>query len=265
MMGRLKVVWLLVTAAAAVMALATPSAFAEAPEYGRCVKLAKNLEKKYEGKYVNKGCTTAATPAEETEGTKNKYEWHPGAVKVHQTSTGGKAVLQEVGKFAVGCESESSTGDYVGTKEATHLFVTFKGCKVTPFICTSPGHPAGELETKELEGRAVWLNKAKHEAGIELYPAKGEEKFIAFNCGALTVEVRGAILVPIKANKMASKFTLKYKQKNGLQEVRFFEEGESLIQAELEANFEGKGWAKAGQSITATVFNEEALELNTFV
>jgi hypothetical protein len=264
-MGRLKIVGLCVTAAFAVMALAAGSAFAEAPEYGRCVKLAKNLEKKYEGKYVNKGCTTKATPAEEAEGTKNKYEWHPGAVKTHQTSKGGKAILQEVGKYAVACESETSTGDYFGTKYADKLFVTFKGCKVPPFICTSPGHPAGELETKELEGEAVWLNKAKHEAGIKLIPAKGEEKFIAFSCGSLTVEVRGAILVPIKGDKMGTTFKLKYKQKNGFQEVKFFEEGESLVEGVLEANFEGKGWAKAGQSITATVFNEEALELNTYI
>jgi hypothetical protein len=264
-MGRMKIVGLGLAAAVAVMALAASNAFAEAPEYGRCVKLAKNLEKKYEGNFVDKGCTKEATAEEKTIGAKNKYEWHPGAVKTHQTSTGGKAVLQEVGKYAVGCESESSTGDYVGTKFADKLFVTFKGCKVPPFVCTSPGHPAGELETKELEGEAVWLNKAKHEAGIKLVPAKGEEKFNAFSCGSLTVEVRGAILVPVKANKMGNTFKLKYKQKNGFQEVKFFEEENKLIEGVLEANFEGKGWAKAGQSITATVLNEEALELNTFV
>jgi hypothetical protein len=265
-MGRLKIAGLCFASAFAVMAVVAGGASAVAPEYGRCVKLEKNAEKKYEGKYTDKGCTKEATAEEQSLGTKNKYEWHPGAVKVHQTSTGGKATLQEVGKYAVGCESESSTGDYVGTKEATHLFVKFKGCKVTPFVCTSPGHPAGELETKELEGRVVWQNKAEHKAALELYPAKGEEKFIAFSCGALTVEVRGAILVPFsKPNKMGTKFTLKYKEKNGFQELRFFEGEEGLVQAELEANFEGKGWAKAGQSITATVFNEEALELNTFV
>ena len=120
----------------------------------------------------------------------------PGGVKLNQTSTGGKATLQEVGKYAVGCESESSTGEYFGTKEARKIFIKFKGCKVPPFVCTSPRHEASKLETKEVEGRAVSLNKAKHEAGIELFPAKGEERFIAFSYSSLTVEVRGAIPSP---------------------------------------------------------------------
>ncbi len=265
-MKAMRFVGLCSVAAFAVIALGAGSAWAAAPEYGRCVALAKNAEKKYEGHFTDKGCTKEATAEQKAEGKHNKYDWHPGGVKLHQTSTGGKATLQEVGKYAVGCESETSTGDYVGTKEATHLFVTFKGCHVPPFVCTSPGHPAGELETKELEGRVVWQNKAKHEAALELYPAKGEEKFIAFSCGALTVEVRGAILVPFsKPNKMGTTFKLKYKEKNGFQELRFFEGEEGLVQAELEANFEGKGWAKAGQSISTEVHNEESLELNTYI
>ncbi len=263
-MRLLKVLGLAVVAALVVSAVAAASASAEAPEYGRCVKVEK-VGKLYTGTYTDKGCTKEATAKEKEEGKKNKYNWLPGGVKLKQTSTGGKATLQEVGKYAVGCESESSTGEYSGTKEAKKLFVMFKGCHVPPFICTSPGHPAGELETKELEGRAVWKNKAKHEAALDLFPAKGEEKFIAFSCGALTVEVRGSILVPIQANKMSTTFKLKYKQKNGFQEVKFYEEGEALVEDVLEANFEGKGWAKSGQSITSTVQNEEALELNTFV
>ena len=144
--------------------------------------------------------------------------------------------------------------------------MTFKGCHVPPFICTSPGHAAGELETKELEGTVVWQSKAKHEAALELYPAHGEEKFIAFSCGALTVEVRGAILVPFsKPNKMGRAFKLKYKEKNGFEELRYFEGEEGLVNAELEANFEGKGWAKAGQSISTEIHNEESLELNTYI
>ena len=238
-------------------AMAT-SASAAAPEYGRCLKVPK-LENGYNGGYANKGCTEAS------ETKTGKYEWLPGGVKLNQTSIGGKGILQEVGKYAVGCESESSTGEYSGTKEAKKIVVKFKGCHVPPFVCTSPGHPAGELETKELEGRAVFLNEAKHEAGLDLFPAHGEEKFIAFSCGELSVEVRGSILVPIKANKMGTTFKLKYKEKNGFQEVKFFEEGGKLFEDVLEANFEGKGWAKAGQSIKATVTNEEPLELNTFV
>ncbi|HEX3909777.1 MAG TPA: hypothetical protein VHW67_03620 [Solirubrobacteraceae bacterium] len=256
---------MLAVAALCVSVVAVGSASAAAPEFGRCLKVAK-IGKTYNGKYTDKGCTKEATAKEKEEGKKNKYEWLPGGVKLGQTSTGGKAILQEVGKYAVGCNSESSSGgEYSGTKEVKKLVVKFQGCHVPPFICTSPGHPAGELETKELEGRAVWKNEAKHEAALDLYPAHGAEQFIAFSCGALTVEVRGSLLVPVKANKMETKVKLKYKQKNGFQEMKFYEEGGKLVEDVLEANFEGQGWAKAGQSITSTVTNEEALELNTYI
>ncbi len=245
------------------------SAAASPPEYGRCVKVPK-IEKKYGGVYTDKGCTKAATTKEKEEGKRNKYEWLPGGVKLGQVSSGGKGVLQEIGKYAVGCNTESSTGEYVGTREARNVIVKFTGCKVPPFVCNSPGHPAGELETKPLEGRAVWKNETKHEAALDLFPkpekvGEKEPKFIAFSCGSLSVEVRGSVLVPIQANKMSTTFKLKYKQKNGLQEVKFYEEEGKLVEDILEANFEGKGWAKSGQTITATVQNEEALELNTYV
>lgn len=264
-MRTLRALGLSVVAVLTVSAVLASAASATPPEYGRCVKLAK-VGKIYTGNFTDKGCTKEATAKEKEEGKKNKYNWLPGAVKLGQTSSGGKATLQEVGKYAVGCTSESSVGEYVGTKEAKGIFVKFEGCHVPPYVCNSPGHPEGELETKELEGRAVWLNKAKHEAGLDLYPAKGEEKFISFNCGVLHVEVRGSILVPIQANKMSTTFKLKYKQKNGFQETKFYENEEGkLVEDVLEANFAEKGWAKAGQSITSTVKNEEALELNTYV
>jgi hypothetical protein len=237
---------------------AVSGAYAQAPEYGRCVKVPK-IEGKYGGGYEDKGCTKAS-------GTKSgKYEWLPGGVKLDQTSIGGKAVLQEAGKYAVGCKTESSTGEYFGTKEARKLIVKFTGCQVAPYVCNSPGHPEGELETKELEGRVVWKNEAKHEAALDLFPAHGEELFISFSCGELKVKVKGSILVPIQANKMSATFKLKYKQKGGLQEVKFYEEGGKLVEDILEADFAEKGWAKAGQTITATVKNEEELELNTYV
>jgi hypothetical protein len=258
-----RVLGLCVVTALTVSAVVAGPASALPPEYGRCVKVPK-IEKKYNGAYTDKGCTI------KSETSSGKYEWLPGGVKLGQTSTGGKGTLQEVGKYAVGCESESSTGEYVGTKEAKHVVVTFKGCHVPPFICTSPGHAAGELVTKELEGRVVWKSEVKHEASVDLFPTpekmgEPEPKFIAFSCGALTVVVRGSVLVPIQANKMSASFKLQFKQKNGFQEVKDYEEGGKLFEDILEANFEEKGWAKSGQTITVTVKNEESLELNTYV
>src|SRR5271165_3531744 len=97
---------------------AAGSAWAAAPEYGRCDKAAQ-VNKKYTGKYDNSGCTPAKTETEKKalEKGEGKFEWYPGVVKKFQTSVGGKGLLEEVGKNAVGCESESSSGEYSGTKE----------------------------------------------------------------------------------------------------------------------------------------------------
>lgn len=240
------------------------SASATAPEYGRCLKAEKNVKKEWTGSFSDSKCNKKVTEAEKAK--KGKYNWFPGAVKKLQTSVGGKGVLEEVGKNLVICASESSVGEYVGTKEAKNLIVKFKGCEAGPQRCTSPGHEIGELETNVLEGRAVWENEAAHKTALDLFPALGQEQFIEFNCGgATTVAVKGSILVPIKADKMATTFVLKYKAKHGFQQLEQYEEGGKKITDVLLSNFAGKGFAQAGQTITSTVTNEEALELNSYV
>ena len=92
-MRYLKVLAVSAVVALIVSAVAVGSASAVAPEYGRCVAVAK-IGKTYDGTYTDKGCTKEATAKEKTEGKKNKYNWLPGGVKLKQTSTGGKAVLQ---------------------------------------------------------------------------------------------------------------------------------------------------------------------------
>src|SRR5580692_2548045 len=240
-------------------AVAAVSASAQAPEYGRCEKAPK-VGKVYGGEFTNSGCTA------KSETKTGKYEWHPGVVKKFQTSAGGKAVLEEVGKYQVGCETESSTGEYVGTKEVANVRVTFKGCKVTPFICTTVGLKEGELETVPLEGRVVWEKEKEHKAALDLYPSDGMEKFIEFTCGAtLTVAVRGSVLVNVPVDKMSESVALKFKGKHGFQGLEYFEEGGVRVKDILEADFSGKGYDQADQIITSTVKSEEKLELNAYV
>jgi hypothetical protein len=240
------------------------SASAVAPEYGRCLKAEKNVKKEYTGGFSDSKCTKKVTEAEKAK--KGKYEWLPGVVKNKQASIGGKGILEEVGKNAVGCKSETSTGEYVGTKEVKNVVVKFQECASGPFTCTSEGHPLGELETNALEGRVVWENEAAKKVALELFPAKGKEQFIEFTCGAsLTVAVKGAILVPVKTNTMSETVALKYKAKHGFQAPEFYEEGGKKVKAVLLSNFGGKGFAQAGQNLTSTVKNEEKLELNTVV
>jgi hypothetical protein len=255
---RVKVIGFGLTLVSVIGLLIVSSAFAAPPEYGRCLKGAKP----YNGGFTNSGCTA------KSETKTGKYEWYPGAVKHGQTSTGGPGKLEEANKYGVACASESSTGEYTGTKEGKNLVVKFKGCKVVPFVCTSPGHELGELETVPLEGRAVWENEAQRKPALDLYPSNGHETFIEFTCGEheeITVKVKGSVLVPIKPNKMASTFTLKFKAKNGFQMPQEYEEGGKKIKDVLYSDFTEKGYDQAGQTETVTVQNEEKLELNTYV
>jgi hypothetical protein len=261
-MKHFKALALCLAAVCALSLAVVASASAAAPEYGRCIKGEKNAKKEYTGSFSNSGCTKKVSEAEKAK--KGKYEWFPGAVKKGQTSIGGKGILEEVGKNAVGCKSESSTGEYSGAKEVKNVIVKFQGCESGPFKCTSEGHAVGELETNPLEGRLVWENEAAKKVDLQLFPAVGQTQFIEFTCGAaLTVAVKGSILVPVKTNKMSETVTLKYKAKHGFQQPEAYEEGGKKVQAILLSNFAGKGFAQAGQNITSTVKNEEKLELNS--
>jgi hypothetical protein len=261
-MRQLKTLALCICALAAISLGVVASASAVAPEYGRCVKAEKNAKKEWTGSFSDSKCTKKVSAEEKAK--KGKYEWLPGVVKKFQTSSGGKGVLEEVGKNAVGCKSESSTGEYSGTKEVKNVIVKFKECESGPFTCTSEGHAEGELETQPLEGRVVWENEATKKVAFELFPVGTQ--FIEFTCGAaLTVAVKGAILVPIKTNTMSETVALKYKAKHGFQTPEFYEEGGKKVRAVLLSNFAGKGFAQAGQNIVSTVKNEEKLELNTVV
>ena len=261
-MKHVRLVGLCLVAMCGCAVVAVPSASATAPEYGRCLK-AEKVGKEYKGKFSKSSCTVEVPPAERSK--KGKYEWYPGAVKLGQTSSGGKGVLEEVGKYAVGCSSESSTGEYTGTKEGKNLVVKFKNCISGPLTCTSEGYEKGELVTKPLAGRLVWENEKTGKTAIDLFPEKGE-LFIEFNCeGKLSVAVKGSVLVPVKANKMAETFTLKFKAKHGFQTPEYYEEGGKKVKDVLLSDFAGKGYEQAGQTITSTVKNEEKLEINTVV
>jgi hypothetical protein len=243
----------------ALSAIVAASAWATAPEYGRCLKQTSGSGQKFS----DSKCTKEAS------GTKAKYEWIPGAEKAKFTSTGGVAVLTTVGNASVECKSESSDGEFVpgNNKEETGIFVKFTGCQAIGLPCTSPGRASGELETNELEGIVGWENKALKKTDFELIPAKSVTSglFIEFSCQGLVVKVRGKLLVAIKNDTMTETTTLKYVGKKGKQKPERWEE--SSEKAILEAAFSNIGgtYEQAAQMITATVKGQEKLELNTVV
>lgn len=231
-------------------------ASAAAPEYGRCLK-AEKVGSVYSGGFTNSGCTTASV------GKTGKYEWYPGIVKAKMTTTGGKGVLETVTKLTVECQTETSVGEFSGTKEVKNTIVTFKGCEAAGDACSTSESAPGELVTKPLEGVIGWENKATKKVGFDLYPAGKTGLFIEFACSGLTFAVRGSVIVPLtKIDKMLTSMTLKYKATKGKQQVERFENEPIDV---LETTYKGLPYAQSGQTITTTLKAEEPLELNAVI
>ena len=255
-MKRLKLVTVCAVGILAVgAAVAAGTASAAAPEFGRCLKAPK-VGKQYTGNFTDKACTL------ESGSKTGKYEWFPGVVKAKQRTAGGKGVLTTVGGLGVHCETESSVGEYSGTKEVKNVVVTFNGCESAGAKCETTGAATGELVTKPLEGIVGWENKAAKKAAFDLYPVGKTGLFIEFACVGLTVAVRGSVLVPIQTDKMSATIPLKYKATNGVQEVEHFEGEPNDV---LESSFRGGAYEQSGQAISATATNQEKLELNAVV
>jgi hypothetical protein len=253
---------LCLVAAVALTVVAATSAWATAPEYGRCLKQRGGSGKQFSDskctKEVAKGALT------------DKFEWVPGAEKAKFTSTGGIGVLTTVGGSEVECQAESSDGEFVpgNNKEEAGIFVTFTGCTALSLPCTSPKHTSGELETNELEGIVGWENKAVKRTDLELFPAKSVASglFVEFECEGLVVKVRGKVLVPIKNDSMKETETLKFVAKKGKQKPEKWEESpEKAILESSFSNFNKGAFEQAGQTIISTVKGAEKLELNAVV
>ena len=250
-----------VLAMLAISVVAASGAWATAPEYGRCVKVAKGTK----GKFATAKCTTAATAE------KFGFEWDPGAVKTKFTTSGGAGLLETTAGSAVTCEAESSNGELVAggdNKEERGTIVKFTGCKALGLACTTAGAASGELITNELEGLVGWENKALKKTDLELFPAKSVTSglFIEFECSGLVIKVRGKVLVPIKNDAMKSTETLTFIAKKGKQKPEKWEESsEKAVLESSFSNFHEAEFVQAGQTIKTTIVGEEKLELNAVV
>jgi hypothetical protein len=253
-MRSMRLIGVAVLAVLVLAAVAAASAAAqEAPEIGRCVA-------KSGGKYSNDTCTKLATKA-----SQEKYEWEPGAVKNKFTGTGGVATLETVSKVKVTCKAEASSGEFTSPKTVGHVHVTFTGCESDGFKCSTTGAAAGEVVVNPLAGEIHWENKAKKKTAQDLVPETGE-LFVVFSCGPATAEVKGSVLVNIKAGKMEKKVVEKFSGKGGKQKPEDYEtaSGEKVKDV-LISKIGATPFEQAGQTVTNTQEDEEALEVNWFV
>ena len=196
-MRRVRMLGVCLVAACAIGALvATTSATAALPEWGKCVKVPVevNGKLKTKGKYTNANCTEKGT---------GEYEFLKGASAVGNpeftaVQTSEKAFLQTAQNISVECTSTVATGHLSGTKEVSDVEVTFKGCKLPElrFGCESffsqneEGvylYNEGEIVTRGLKGTLGYISgqgEATPDVGLSLTPEEKKGFFAQFVCGS---------------------------------------------------------------------------------
>jgi hypothetical protein len=278
----------------AAAALFAASASAEPPEYGRCLAHTG-------GKWKTSGCTTAAKPGEE------KFEWYPysgpaanGEEKavVNKAFTGksteGTLIrLEATGeahggfKTKVFCKGETSSGEVTGPKTNVASKIVFTGCEVSSGAkCRTFGAAEGEVRWNDVEGQLVvekfGYNKEKKAAVparnkvANEYTPKGQEFFTQFECGSLTVQVKGHVLSPVTANIMLNATTVKFTALGGNQKPEHValsintETGQETFGPELSLEawfeeFQPVPLEECGLTLTTVQTNGEALEIDTVI
>jgi len=258
-MKRLRMMGLGLAGALLASAVVATSAWAAAPEIGRCVAHAG-------GKYTNNVCTKAATGK-----IKGTFEWEPGAIKKKFTGVGGVGTLETIKANKVSCKTEVSSGEFTSPKTVGNIAVTFTGCESAGYKCVSPGKGEGELVTNLLSGTLVWEKFGTKTTGekygtkvaIDLVP-QSTELFIEFQCGPANVKVTGSVLTNLPVNKAESKVEMKFTAKKGKQKPEYyytstFEKVKDVLIAKIGAT----EFEQSGQTITNVQTAEEPLEVNT--
>jgi hypothetical protein len=228
----------------------------EAPEYGRCTKVAKGVK----GAYASSGCTSPATAE------KSSYEWASGTGSKAKFTTKFKELtviaLETVKKTFVNCTGETGKGEITGPKALSGVVITLTGCGSAGSKCTTSGSLEGEVVSKALEGMLGWENKALKHVATDLFPVGHTGPFFEFTCGAVPVIVQGSVLVKDTTGKMLSSETLKYTEKGGKQLPEHFE---GAPQDVLESKFGAGAFEQTGLGLTVIQADEESLEINWFV
>jgi hypothetical protein len=238
-------------------AFAAATASAEAPEFGRCVKVAKGT-----GAFKSANCTSALTGG--------SFEWMPGPGASNGFSTASKAgsiltLTETVGGTKIICHSQSGTGEYTSANGTAHVALKFTGCESSGGKAESAGQPEGVVLSKPLNGSLGIIKKGatakQNKVGLDLVAEEGGA-LIEFQVAGLAFVVKGSVIVPVTANKMQLTSTLKFAQAKGKQKPEQFE-GEA--KDVLEQSINGGIFEQAGLGFESTQTNEEPIEVNPVV
>jgi hypothetical protein len=214
----IRIAGLSLIAAVAVGALASTSASAALPEWGKCVKVPYELNGKVhkKGKYADANCT------EKLGTSTGEYEFLKGTSAVGNTQftavqTSEKAVLQTAQGVSVECTSTVATGNLFGAKEVSGVAVTFKGCRLPLLSFTCEGffenefpnkyiYKEGEIITRSLKGHLGYISgqgTASPTVGLSLTPEEKGGLFAEFVCGTENSGV-GVLIVRVGAKEKKS-------------------------------------------------------------
>jgi len=236
------------------------------PEFGRCEKLVGEVKGK---KLVYEGGFTSATCVLASETNTGKYEWNPGVLSRRFTTAikgTTKVVLETVQGTRITCTGETGLGEYLGLTQVRNVVFAFTGCEMPSIkaACASGGATAGEVVSQPLGGTlgvfALGTTSATNKIGLALRPAGTNGTLMSFSCAAKALAIRGAVVVPVTADKMLTANTWKASESKGRQTPEGFL-GESS--ALLNASINGGTPEQAGLSLTAVQTSEELIEINT--
>jgi hypothetical protein len=238
---------------------------AKLPEFGRCATAPT-------GKQGPEGLFSAGTCLALDEGKsgepEGKYEWELEVLgkQAFTTKLTTKSVTLESANTSskVTCTGESSGGEYVGQQTVGGIVLTLTGCAKGTEKCASSGESAGTILSKTLEGvlgiEKAGATAAKDKVGLELFPDGKTGPFAEFSCGSTSIAVRGAVIAPIKPNKMELTQAIKVAATKGKQKPEKFENGPKAV---LEESIAAGSYEQTGLSVAITQTNKEKVEVNS--
>jgi hypothetical protein len=203
-MGRAVRVVTAVAASLTVIAAAAGSASANAT-FKTCPKAPK-VEGKYVGHFLDKQCTEPATPAQEAEGKKNKYElgeWDQGKSIKFKGKMGSSTFTGHVKGFGpvgvVPCEKGNLSGEVTGP-DTVAMVLKFEKCEAGGEVIVQEGQPAGDFVTNTLRGEIGDATQSGTGVAMMLAPASAGEPLAEFVFFEDRTRWEGSFLGEVKAD-----------------------------------------------------------------
>lgn len=229
----------------------------EAPEFGRCVKVAKGS-----GKYAGTTCTSL--------GGADTYEWISGTAKSHYTLAlkEGTVTLETSNGHKIICTGATGHGDYTGAHTVGNTVLVLTGCELSKVPCQSAGAAEGEVVSDVLAGKLGVITAGttpyKDKIGLDLSSAGGGTHVANFSCRGASVVVVGSVIVPVPAtNKMLVTSALTYTAgTKGRQKPEAFAGEPKDV---LETSLGGVPFEQTGLKAKLIETSEEPVEVNSVV